>query len=118
LFERFRQGENSVIRPHSGLGLGLALTRALVEQHEGTIRVESPGPGRGATFTVSLAATPVGTEAAVNPERAKPVVAPHALAGLRVLVVEDHEDTREFVVTVLAQYGAEVTTATSARAAF
>jgi CheY-like chemotaxis protein len=53
----------------------------------------------------------------VEQERAKRVMAPQALAGLGVLVVEDHEDTREFVAAILAEYGAEVTTATSARTA-
>jgi len=118
LFERFRQGESSMIRPHAGLGLGLALTRYLVEQHEGTIRAESPGPRKGATFTVILPAAPLGTEVTgVEHGRADRLVAPPALAGIRVLVVEDHDDTREFVATVLGQYGAEVTTATSARTA-
>jgi len=121
LFERFRQGESSIVRPHAGLGLGLALSRYLVEQHGGTIRAESPGPGRGATFTVILPPAPPapsGTEVGmVGQERAKRLVSPHALAGIRVLVVEDHDDTREFVAAVLAQYGAEVTTATSVRTA-
>jgi two-component system CheB/CheR fusion protein len=118
LFERFRQGESSIIRPYAGLGLGLALTRYLVEQHEGTIRVESPGPGQGATFTVSLPSAPLGAEVATpEQERAMRRVEPPRLAGIRVLVVEDHDDTREFVAAVLAQYGAEVTTATSARTA-
>jgi two-component system CheB/CheR fusion protein len=118
LFERFRQGESSITRPHAGLGLGLALARYVVEQHEGTIRAESPGPGRGATFTVSLPSAPPGAEIA-TPEQQRTLgrVQPGALAGLRVLVVEDHDDTREFAAAVLAQYGAEVTTATSARAA-
>ena len=53
----------------------------------------------------------------VGQERVKRLVSPHALAGIRVLVVEDHDDTREFVAAVLAQYGAEVTTATSVRTA-
>jgi CheY-like chemotaxis protein len=67
---------------------------------------------------VVLPAAPLGTEvAAVEPERAERPVAPPALAGIRVLVVEDHDDTREFIATVLAQYGAEVTTAKSAPAA-
>jgi two-component system, chemotaxis family, CheB/CheR fusion protein len=118
LFERFRQGESSMIRPHTGLGLGLALTRYLVEQHEGRIHAESPGPGKGATFTVILPAAPLGTEVAtVEEEWAERLVAPPTFAGIRVLVVEDHDDTREFIATVLAQYGAEVTTATSARTA-
>jgi two-component system CheB/CheR fusion protein len=117
LFERFRQGESSIVRPHAGLGLGLALTRYLVEQHEGTIRAESPGLGRGATFTVTLPAAPVGAEVARGQERPARVAAPGALAGIRVLVVDDHDDTRDFVAAVLAQYGAEVTTATSTPAA-
>jgi two-component system, chemotaxis family, CheB/CheR fusion protein len=118
LFERFRQGEGSIIRPHAGLGLGLALTRYLVEQHEGTIRAESPGPRKGATFTVRLPAAPLGTEVATAERgRAERLVAPPSLAGIRVLVVEDHDDTREFLAAVLGQCGAEVTTATSARSA-
>jgi signal transduction histidine kinase/CheY-like chemotaxis protein len=118
LFERFRQGESSIVRPHAGLGLGLALTRYLVEQHEGTTRAESPGPGLGATFTISLPVAPLGAEgAAPEPPLAMPRVEPGTLAGFRVLVVEDHQDTREFVATVLAQYGAEVTTASSSQTA-
>jgi CheY-like chemotaxis protein len=115
LFERFRQGESSIIRPYAGLGLGLALTRYLVEQHEGTVRAESPGPGQGATFSVVL---PLGPEA--DDEQREPgkwPVSPSTLAGIRVLVVDDHDDTRDFVATVLGQYGAEVTAATSVRTA-
>ena len=115
LFERFRQGESSIIRPYAGLGLGLALTRYLVEQHEGTVRAESPGPGQGATFSVVL---PLGPEADIEQrEPGKLPVAPPTLADIRVLVVDDHDDTRDFVATVLGQYGAEVTTATSVRTA-
>ena len=118
LFERFRQGESSIIRPYAGLGLGLALTRYLVEQHKGTVRAESPGPGQGATFTVVLPASLPGPEAgSEQQERGKRLVVPPALTGIRVLVVDDHDDTRDFVATVLGQYGAEVTTATSARTA-
>ena len=119
LFQRFRQGETSIVRQHAGLGLGLALSRYLVEQHDGRIRAESPGPGQGATFTVILPAAPAGTEVAAVEQQdgAEQLVAPPTLAGIRVLVVEDNDDTREFVAMALTQYGAEVTTATSARTA-
>jgi two-component system, chemotaxis family, CheB/CheR fusion protein len=118
LFERFRPGAGSIDRAHAGLGLGLALTRYLVEQHEGTVRAESPGPGRGATFTISLPVAPLDTEAeTVEQTWAPRLVGPLTLAGIRVLAVEDHDDTREFIATVLEQYGAEVTTASSVPAA-
>ena len=54
IFDRFSQADASLTRKHRGLGLGLALVKFLVEQHGGTIRAESEGEGRGATFTVSL----------------------------------------------------------------
>jgi signal transduction histidine kinase/CheY-like chemotaxis protein len=118
LFERFRQGESSITRPHAGLGLGLALTRYLVELHGGTIRAESPGPGQGATFTVLLPAGPPEEAVATSePRRVTRQVEPATLAGIRVLVVEDHEDTREFIATVLEHYGAEVRTAASSETA-
>ena len=57
VFDRFRQAESQTTRDHGGLGLGLAITRELVELHGGTIRVHSDGPNRGATFTVRLLVT-------------------------------------------------------------
>jgi PAS domain S-box-containing protein len=59
VFELFRQGDSSTTRAHGGLGLGLALVRQLVELHGGHVRAESPGPGRGATFRVTLPLTSV-----------------------------------------------------------
>ena len=58
LFERFRQADASTTRNHSGLGLGLAITRHLAELHGGTVAAASDGPGRGATFAVSLPFAP------------------------------------------------------------
>jgi Signal transduction histidine kinase len=54
VFDRFRQADGSITRAHSGLGLGLAIVRHLVELHGGTVCAESPGEGKGATFTVTL----------------------------------------------------------------
>lgn len=123
LFERFRQGDASTTRHHGGLGLGLAITRHLVEAHGGTIEAESPGLGRGATFRVRFPALP---EPTVTTSRRQPSPTPPAavdprpersLEGARVLVVDDEEDTREMLATVLELEGAGVVRAADAATA-
>jgi PAS domain S-box-containing protein len=109
LFDRFTQHDASSTRQHGGLGMGLAIVRHLVELHGGTVRAESPGPGRGATFIVRL---PQVLGRAVSPE-GRPEPAPAVLGGIRVLAVEDEGDTRELVATILRQAGAEVAVAAS-----
>ena len=89
--------------------MGLAIVRHLVELHGGTVRAESPGPGRGATFIVRLPQV-LGRPVAAD-ERPEP--APAVLGGIRVLAVEDEADTRELVATILRQAGAEVAVAAS-----
>jgi len=124
VFDRFRQAESSTTRNHGGLGLGLAIVSHLVEQHGGSVAVESEGAGRGATFTVLL---PVRAtvwpmteeeEAASAAEREadrRPSVATGLrLDGVRVLVVDDEVDAHELLCTVLGQYGAAVEAASSA----
>jgi signal transduction histidine kinase/ActR/RegA family two-component response regulator len=113
VFERFRQADSSSTRPHGGLGLGLAIVRHLVELHGGSVDVASEGEGKGATFTVRL---PFREETASpgpsrRPERAEQ--APPRLHGVEVLVVEDEEDARELIRTILEQLGAGVLTAAS-----
>jgi signal transduction histidine kinase len=113
VFDRFRQAESTTTRSHGGLGLGLSIVRHLVELHGGTVAVESAGPGLGATFTVALpvrAAFPAipGLETAPPPAATDGTWDAVLLAGVRVLVVEDDEDTRELLVRALERGGAQV----------
>jgi PAS domain S-box-containing protein len=114
VFERFRQADSSTTRNHAGLGLGLALVKQLVEMHGGTVRADSEGEGRGATFTVSL---PIAALHRANDAGDAVLDACESLRGVRVLVVDDEEDTRELVRRLLADCQAEVVAVASAPAA-
>jgi PAS domain S-box-containing protein len=120
VFDRFRQADASSSRRYGGLGLGLALVKYLVELHGGTIEGSSKGEGTGATFKIllpvpavsrSLHETESSVAAAAGPENAP-------LSGIRALVVDDEDDARELVKTVIAHYGANVVAARSAAEAF
>ncbi|MER3434164.1 MAG: hybrid sensor histidine kinase/response regulator [Leptolyngbya sp. ERB_1_1] len=114
VFDRFWQEDSTNTRQFGGLGLGLAISRQIVELHGGTITAESAGEGQGTTFTVRLplrAPVPV-----LAPLRSSSVEA-STLAGLRVLVVDDSKDSREFAEFVLSEAGSEVTAVDSAKAA-
>jgi CheY-like chemotaxis protein len=117
VFERFRQADSSSTRRHAGLGLGLAIVRALVERHGGTVRAESAGRGQGAVFTVELplfAAATQTEESSATTAAGSRLSAPHApLGGLHILVVDDDGDSNDAVRTLLAARGAEVRTALS-----
>ena len=121
VFERFRQGESSSTnREHGGLGLGLSIVRHLVELHGGLVRARSAGIGKGAEFSVelpvSIAAerTDFGDETRTHPSAGGTAgSAMPYLSGLRVLVVDDEEDAREMLSTILGQAGAEVAMASS-----
>jgi PAS domain S-box-containing protein len=124
VFDRFCQSESSGKRAQSGLGLGLAIVRHLVELHGGTVHVESPGEGMGTCFTVRLPLVrvpyPEAPPARVPERRQQPagIVIPFdrvlALKGLRVLVVDDEADSRELLTSTLGQRGAGVTAVASA----
>jgi hypothetical protein len=136
VFERFRQADGTTTRPHSGLGLGLAIVRHLVELHDGTVQAESEGEGQGASFTVQLPLLPSGEgqqdelpNSTANPaakpsdESLHPSSIPHpsplspCLKGITVLVVDDEADTREVLSVMLSESGIEATTAASVQEA-
>ena len=118
IFEPFRQADSSPARSHQGLGLGLAISRHLVESHGGIIRAHSEGVGKGTTMTVLLPVPPLAAETTDQdrPEGAPAPAAPDVtlLQGVRVMVVEDEADSREILGDLLRAWGAEVTTAASA----
>jgi signal transduction histidine kinase len=112
VFDTFRQADASSTRAHGGLGLGLSIVRHLVEMHGGTVTASSTGPNEGATFTVRL---PVRRLSATFRETAvEPPAAAALLAGINILVVDDHADTREILASVFESAGARVRTAPSA----
>ena len=116
VFDRFRQGGVAMRRrADKGLGLGLAIVRQLVELHGGAVSAHSEGEGQGARFTVTL---PLARGAVASEGQAAPGACPWSLEGLRVLVVEDERDSREFYRVALERCGAEVLAAELAAEAF
>lgn len=118
LFDRYRQVDPTPTRRHGGLGIGLAIVKHLVELHQGTVQLKSPGLGKGATCTVCLPAGMEETRPEVRAVSATPIPpdAPR-LDGLRVLVVDDESDARDLVRRILSDRGAEVITAAGAEEA-
>jgi two-component system, chemotaxis family, CheB/CheR fusion protein len=125
VFRRFSQEDSSVTRTHGGLGLGLAICHHLVGLHGGTIRAESAGTGKGATFVVSLPLERIAREQVEqvdgHPRLLEPSISdepddPRRLDELRVLVVDDDPGTREAVSEMLEGTGAQVRVAASAAA--
>jgi CheY-like chemotaxis protein len=106
IFEAFEQGERSRGRVFGGLGLGLAITRAIVELHGGTITAESAGEGRGTRMTIRLPtiAAPVSQVIDGEPRRAMR----RSDRSLRILLVEDHQDTAEQLTRLLRRAGHSV----------
>ena len=123
VFESFRQADGSSTRAYGGLGIGLSITKHLVDLHGGTITARSDGPGRGAELTVRLPVSPLvsTTIGVVQMPSEAPVrsamVVPDGLEGLRVLLVDDDDDGRSVLRTLLETCGIVVRDVHSADAA-
>jgi signal transduction histidine kinase len=121
VFERFRQADSTTTRRFGGLGLGLAIVKQLAEMHGGGVRAKSPGEGQGSTFVVNLPISIIHD----GPQKVRPKepdvsesdCSARPLGGLRVLVVDDEPDARGLIRSVLADCGAAVALAASAKEA-
>lgn len=125
VFDRFRQADGSTKRVQGGLGLGLSVVRHLVEVHGGNITAASPGIGRGSTFKVSLPLSKVQEDmrAVVGTDNVEPIAAGEdykrpLLNGVKVLVLDDDSDAREFVQVLLSENGAQVRVVATASEAY
>ncbi|MGV3494763.1 MAG: response regulator [Ramlibacter sp.] len=114
VFDMFSQEEPALVRSRGGLGIGLSLTRKLVQMHGGTVTAHSEGPGKGSVFTVRLPATVAQAEAAQD---APAPAAANAPGLLRILVADDNRDAAETLSVLLEVMGHEVRQANDGEAA-
>ncbi|MBG1258647.1 PAS domain S-box protein [Nostoc commune] len=116
VFDYFRQADAKTTRIFGGLGLGLAIVRHIVELHGGTVQAESRGEGQGATFTVRLPLLKNSELRVSSGEASQAEVSTDdtLLAGVKILLVDDQADVREFFSFALEEYGATVTAVESA----
>ncbi len=105
IFNSFEQETRSITRRYGGLGLGLAISKALVEMHGGTIRAHSEGKGKGAMFATEFPLVVIGE---ASPRGHSVMAIPARLEPLRILLVEDHEDTARILGLLLRKAGHEV----------
>ncbi len=117
VFDYFRQADGTTTRKFGGLGLGLAIVRQVVELHGGTVKAQSPGEGLGSTFTVRLPLLVRSEQVRHEDNKPLPTPYPLLLKHTQILVVDDEPDIRDLISFILQEYGVEVTTVASAKAA-
>ncbi|MBL8742165.1 MAG: response regulator, partial [Myxococcales bacterium] len=123
VFESFRQSDGSESRAHGGLGIGLSISKHIIELHGGSISAESAGKGRGAVFRVRLPISPLVSpnlgisRVPATAQETGRLSLPPGIDGLRVLVVDDDPDARELVAHFLEGCGMKVDLAGSAEEA-
>lgn len=114
IFNAFEQGHASVTRHYGGIGLGLAIARALTEAHEGSLSATSPGPGKGASFFVSLPVDRRAQRAELTSPAAQEIeLHPGSVDRCLVLLVEDHLDSARILTRTMQRNGYRVVTAAS-----
>ncbi len=112
IFNPFTQGNRQAAGATSGLGLGMSISKTIVELHGGSIRAQSDGLGRGAKFTVELA-----TDSSVTPPQLTAPSERSKKPRYHLLVVEDHQPTLDVLARLLCKQGHQVETASSVEAA-
>ncbi|MDM9582588.1 hybrid sensor histidine kinase/response regulator [Nostoc sp. GT001] len=119
VFDYFRQADSTSTRNFGGLGLGLAIVRNIIEMHGGIVKADSHGEGKGAIFTVSLPLIPDESLRLRDGQNYPALLATNSLPlnGIRILVVDDDTDSRDFAAFVLEQDGAFVIAVSSAEEA-
>lgn len=118
IFNQFSQGDVDQAKANAGLGLGLSIVKILVTKHGGIVEAESEGVDKGSKFTVRLPISEGGQLSVPDATTIFETPNPRALDGVRILIVEDDQDSREVLHLFLHQGGAVVTSTESARAAF
>ncbi len=117
VFRQFSQVESGNFGGNTGLGLGLSIVKILTERHGGHVRAESHGIGKGSKFSVTL---PINTTAEIHQDSSPNLISSSSkpLEGLKLLIVEDNQDSREVLQIFLEKSGAKIQVAESAKVAF